>query len=190
MAEVKIIHEGWINADCDKTGKEPTTSPTISLIKDGPIVAVVDPGVLPNQQILVDALRKEGLEIKDVTHVFITHSHIDHYRNAGMFPETAIVVEYFGQWQEGRDEDLDIGKFSENIEVVSTPGHNYDGITFLVNTKEGKVAVAGDVFWKENYPKNDPYASDKKELQKSRKKILELADYIIPGHGKMFKVEK
>jgi len=24
----------------------------------------------------------------------------------------------------------------------------------------------------------------------SRKKIIEVADYIIPGHGKMFKVEK
>ena len=33
-------------------------------------------------------------------------------------------------------------------------------------------------------------ARDEKALQESRKKILEIADYIIPGHGKMFKVEK
>ena len=28
------------------------------------------------------------------------------------------------------------------------------------------------------------------KLIASRKKLLELADYIIPGHGKMFKVEE
>ena len=45
-------------------------------------------------------------------------------------------------------------------------------------------------YLKENYPEIDPYASDMKKLKESRKKLLELADYIIPGHGKMFKVEK
>jgi glyoxylase-like metal-dependent hydrolase (beta-lactamase superfamily II) len=192
-AEVKIIHEGWINEDCVKVGKEPTTSATITLIKDGDIIAVVDPGELPSQQVLIDALKDEGLEIEDITHVFVTHSHIDHYRNVGIFPETATVVEYFGQWQEGRDSeatDLKLGKFSENIEIVSTPGHNYDGLTFLVDTKGGTVAVVGDVWWKENYPKKDPYATDLNQLKKNRKKILEIADYIIPGHGKMFKVDK
>jgi glyoxylase-like metal-dependent hydrolase (beta-lactamase superfamily II) len=29
-----------------------------------------------------------------------------------------------------------------------------------------------------------------KKLQESRKKILEMADWIIPGHGKIFKVKK
>lgn len=29
-----------------------------------------------------------------------------------------------------------------------------------------------------------------KKLVKSRKKILETADYVTPGHGKMFEVEK
>jgi len=36
----------------------------------------------------------------------------------------------------------------------------------------------------------NPYANDLDRLQKSRIKVLELADYIIPGHGKIFKVTK
>ena len=36
----------------------------------------------------------------------------------------------------------------------------------------------------------DPYMKNEKQLMESRNKILEIADYIIPGHGKMFKVEK
>ena len=51
-------------------------------------------------------------------------------------------------------------------------------------------AICGDVFWKKDFPENDPYASDKEKLRDSRKMILELADWVIPGHGKMFKVER
>ena len=71
-----------------------------------------------------------------------------------------------------------------------TPGHSYDSITLLVKTNNGIVAICGDVFWKEDFPKDDPYASNKEKLEESRKKILEVADWIIPGHGKMFKVKK
>ena len=38
--------------------------------------------------------------------------------------------------------------------------------------------------------KEDDYANDMEKLKESRKKALEIADYIIPGHGKKFKVEK
>jgi len=38
--------------------------------------------------------------------------------------------------------------------------------------------------------RKDPFVKDKVALMNSRKKLLEIADYIIPGHGKMFKVEK
>jgi len=36
----------------------------------------------------------------------------------------------------------------------------------------------------------DPYVKDARALEESREKILNLADYIIPGHGEMFKVKK
>ena len=40
---------------------------------------------------------------------------------------------------------------------------------------------------KEGEPEIDPYAADLKILAESRKKVAGLADWIIPGHGKMFK---
>ena len=59
--------------------------------------------------------------------------------------------------------------------------------------------VAGDVFWwwsDEEQRTNregllgreDPYVKDAAALKKSREELLALADYIIPGHGKMFQV--
>ncbi len=187
MAEVKILIQGYTNADTKDSGEERTCS-TITLIKDGDLVMVVDPGVLEDQQMLVDALKKEGLTIDDVNIVCITHSHIDHYRNIGMFPR-AKTLEYWGLWNKNTVDDWQ-EQFTPDIKIIKTPGHNYDGITLLVNTNKGIIAICGDVFWKKNFPENDDYASDPEKLAESRKKILDLADWVIPGHGEMFKVEK
>jgi glyoxylase-like metal-dependent hydrolase (beta-lactamase superfamily II) len=184
MAEVKVLIEGYTGTDY---GEEKTCA-TISLIKDERIVMIVDPGVLESQKILVDALKKEGLNIKYITHVGITHSHIDHYRNIGMFPD-AKTVEFYGIWDKCSVEDWK-EQFSENIRIIKTPGHSRTGISFVVNTKDGKVAVVGDIFWKEDKPKNDPYANNPRELEESREKILKLADWIIPGHAGIYKVKK
>jgi len=188
MAEVKILIEGYTNANAVASGGEEKSCPTITLVKDKDLIIIVDPGILENQQILTDKLKEEGLSINDVNVVFITHSHIDHYRNIGMFPD-AKTLEYWGLWNRNTVEDWK-EQFTENIKIIKTPGHNYDALTLLVKTGKGIIAICGDVFWKENFPEDDPYASDKEKLKESRKKVLEMADWVIPGHGKIFKVQK
>ena len=187
MAEVKILIEGYTTADTTESGEE-KTCPTITMVKNKNFVMIVDPGVLEDQKILIDKLKEEGLTVDDVNIVFITHSHLDHYRNIGMFPN-AKTLEYWGLWDKNTVEDWK-EQFTENIKIIKTPGHNYDSLTLLVKTDKGIIAVCGDVFWKENFPEDDPYASNKEQLKESRKKLLEIADWIIPGHGKMFKVKK
>jgi glyoxylase-like metal-dependent hydrolase (beta-lactamase superfamily II) len=190
-AEVKILVQGYTNADSvAETGKE-KTCPTITLVKDGNLVIVVDPGILDSQQVLIDALKKENLRVEDVNIVCITHSHLDHYRNVGMFPE-AKILEYYGLWNK-----TSVENWSENltsdIQVLHTPGHDYTGITLFVKTSAGIVAICGDVFWKKNYPqdpKDDAYASNPGRLAESRKMILDMADWIIPGHGEIYKNDK
>jgi glyoxylase-like metal-dependent hydrolase (beta-lactamase superfamily II) len=157
---------------------------------------VVDPGILENQQILIDALKEENLTVQDVDIVCITHSHIDHYRNIGMFPN-AKVLEHFGLWSKNTVEDWP-EQFSTDIQILRTPGHDYTDITIFVTTGPecgypGVVAICGDVFWKENYPEDphdDKFASDPSELARSREIVLKMADWIIPGHGPIYKVNK
>ena len=60
----------------------------------------------------------------------------------------------------------------------------------LVKTEQGIIAIVGDVFWKKDFPEKDPYATDKEKLKKSRALVLAKADFIIPGHGKMYETEK
>ena len=158
---------------------------TVTLVRDNGITMVIDPGTLPGQKVLIDALKKEGLSIDDINVVGLTHSHMDHFRNIGMFPK-AKIIDYWGWWTSDRWKKCD-GKVSENISILGTPGHTKGSITFLVETDKGKIAICGDVLWKNDLLHKDPFAEDLKELEKSRKKVLEIADYIIPGHGKMFK---
>ncbi|MFH1544793.1 MAG: MBL fold metallo-hydrolase [archaeon] len=185
MAEVKVLIEGYVSGEV-KGGKE-KTRPTITLVKGNGIVMVVDPGVVEAQEMIIERLREEGLIVSDVNVVCITHSHLDHYRNIGMFPK-AKTLEYWGLWNGNEVEDWK-ESFTEDIRVMKTPGHSYDGITLFIKTGKGVVAVCGDVFWKKGFPKNDPYASDKEKLKESRKKVLGMAEWIVPGHGKIFKAK-
>jgi glyoxylase-like metal-dependent hydrolase (beta-lactamase superfamily II) len=187
-AEVKILIEGYTNADSVAETGEERTQPTITLVRDGDLVMVVDPGILESQQVLIDVLEKENLTIKDVDIVCVTHSHIDHYRNIGMFPD-AKILEHYGLWSRNGVENWS-ENFSQNIQILHTPGHDHTSITLFVTTSDGIVAICGDVFWKENYPKepeDDNYALDLKKLEQSRRMILKMADWIIPGHGGMYK---
>jgi len=184
MAEVKILIEGYTTAG----SQDESSCCTITLVKDKNIIMVVDPGTLKDQKLLIEALKGEGLTINDVNVVCITHSHMDHYRNIGMFPE-AKALDYWGLWDKDKVDEWG-NQFTDDIKIIKTPGHNYDGITLLVKTDRGAIAICGDVFWKENFPEDDQYASDKGRLMESREKVLEIADWVIPGHGKMFKVNK
>lgn len=135
----------------DDPGAEEKTCATITLIKDNGVNMVVDPGVLESQKILADALAREGLAVDDIDIVFVTHSHLDHYRNVGMFKK-ARNLEFYGIWEGGKC----LGwkeEFTPDIRIIKTPGHSADSITFLVKTAEDTVAICGDVFWKENFPK-------------------------------------
>lgn len=189
MAEVKVLVKGYTSADAKSEGSsEERTCATISLIMDGNIKMIVDPGLLKDKNILINSLKREGLDVKDINYVALTHSHADHFRNIGLFPD-AKLLEFYGIWHEDTVDEWK-ENFSEDIRIIKTPGHSNTGISFIVNTSKGKVAIIGDVFWKENEPKEDPYADNTNELIESRKKVIKMADWIIPGHGDMFKVKK
>ena len=186
MAEVKILIEGYTSAD-QPAGEGDKTCPTMTLVRDGEFIIIVDPGVLEEQQILIDKLAALGIAVADVNLVFITHSHLDHYRNIGLFPR-AKTLEFWGLWS-GSQVQPRPTQVTPDIEVIGTPGHSADSLNLLVTTNLGKIAICGDVFWKEGQPRLDPYASDPAALTQSRQTLLDSADWIIPGHGPMFKVK-
>ncbi len=192
---VKVLVQGYVK---EKDGQE-YASCTVTLIKENDFNIIVDPGM--DRELLLNALEKENLDLASINFVVLTHYHLDHALLAGIFP-SAQVVDFSSVYSfDGRIVNHDGKVPGTNIEIIKTPGHDPFHCALLVETEEyGKVIVAGDIlWWADNQEQKtdeasllkhqDPYVKDEVALLASRKEILNKADYIIPGHGKMFAVE-
>ena len=85
--------------------------------------------------------------------------------------------------------------FGKGIKAFSTPGHTPDHCSLEISIQEKVYVIAGDAIW---YPAKDlnealnladPYTYDPELLQKSRIRVWQTADIIIPGHGPAFAIE-
>ncbi|MDI6798480.1 MAG: MBL fold metallo-hydrolase [Candidatus Aenigmarchaeota archaeon] len=187
MASVKILRPGYFKM-VNEEGCEATC--TISLITDAGKKIIVDTGNVGEGKEIKKALKKNGLSPSDIDYVIITHYHPDHIGNNSLF-ENATFVDGVETFVENKfhffEEKYTITK---NVTVIRTPGHySNDDCSVIVKTDKGTIAIAGDLFWSDekNLP---PFIFKKKLLMKSRAKIVKMADFIIPGHGDMFKVSK
>lgn len=186
LADVKIIKPGyfkWLGKNKFKAASN------ITLIKDKDKNILVDTGSGGEAKKIIEALKKESLAPSDINIVVITHPHPDHLANNYLFGN-ALFIDGLSEFK--KDEFLlngDERKISQNIKILKTPGHALEDCSILVNTSRGTVAIVGDLFWKGQEDKLLIVESWQK-LKQSRQRILSEADYIIPGHGKMFKVKK
>jgi glyoxylase-like metal-dependent hydrolase (beta-lactamase superfamily II) len=195
MATIKILIEGYAK----EFENGCTASSTTCLITTDDKKIITDPGC--NRQKLLEALQKEKLTTDDIDYVFLSHCHPDHVLLAGIF-EKAKYVTFDSNLIYDKDllTTFDRHVLGKDIEIIETPGHVLEHLSLLVDTPQGKVAIAGDVIWwidgdKQIIDVNQKDHSQSKGMNmktliESRKKLLKISDYIIPGHGKMFKVNK
>lgn len=172
--------------------------PTVTLVRCGDYTIVVDPGGKAAE--LQDALKDAKIDPYQVTHIFLTHGHLDHCNLIGMFPH-ANFLDGSSSYDTGisaiRHEEQWLPFASNpNLKIVKTPGHCADHASLLLNTfEDGVVCVAGDLFWwtedeEECRVKSaewrevpDDGATNFEQLQRSRRQVLDVAHIIIPGHG-------
>ncbi|OGG11647.1 hypothetical protein A2Z00_01170 [Candidatus Gottesmanbacteria bacterium RBG_13_45_10] len=170
---------------------------TITLIKSHKN-CIVDLGVPSDKERILKELKKQNLTTKDIGVVILTHSDVDHIGNMNLFPDATFIggndVIEGDLFKEFFKEKYTV---DENITVIHTSGHDNRSITVLVKTQKGLVAITGDLF---EYDKDwvitdsseawEVWSQDKKLQTKSRILIWKIADYIVPGHGDIFKVDK
>lgn len=160
---------------------------------------IVDPG--SNRTLLLEKLNEHNLHIDDIDYVFITHSHLDHSLLSGIFPK-AIVVTGSQWWKNGIEiHNHDGSYFGKDVQIVKTSGHSHSDSYLVVNTEKQKVCIAGDLFWWDQaeiqeeilnkiIAHQDRFAIDMEKLKIVRQTILNIVDYVIPGHGKPFIINK
>jgi len=195
MAKVKVLVEGYAK----EIDRIEYASSTVVLVEAGKDKIIVDPGM--DRKMLLEALKREKISAKDINKVILTHMHPDHVLLAGIFENAEIIYSTENYHFDGMIEENFSEADSEGVEIIHTPGHDPWHYSVIVDTDKGKIVIASDLFWwKDGVEQKtdreslmnleDPYMKDEKALKESRKKILGIADFIIPGHGKMFKLGK
>jgi len=161
---------------------------TVTLIRDGDLIAVVDPGMVAHRGLILDPLAELGIAPEAVTDVVFSHHHPDHTLNAALFTE----ARFHDHWavyrdDEWTDRDADGFELSPSVRLMRTPGHTAEDITTLADTDDGLVA-ATHLWWTAEGPEEDPLAADLSALRTSRESLLALGPtLIIPGHGGPFR---
>ena len=180
MTSVTLLHAGYAG---DRVAS------SIVLVRDGDARIIVDPGMVASRGHILDPLRDLEVPPESVTHVFLSHHHPDHTLNAALFPN-AEVVDFWARYvgDEWLDHDGDGYALSDRARLWLTPGHTDQDASLIVEADDGVYAMT-HAWWREDRtPEVDPYARDQAVLAASRARILAVADVVIPGHGRPFRV--
>jgi glyoxylase-like metal-dependent hydrolase (beta-lactamase superfamily II) len=178
----RILHEGYTSRTRTGVGS------TVSLIRSGDVVVVVDPGLAASRAAILDPLAAAGLRPEEVTDVVFSHHHPDHTLNAALFPEARFhdhwAVYRGDRWDDAAAEGREL---AEGVSLIETPGHTPQDISTLAQTDEGLI-VFTHLWWFQEGPPEDPFATDPKALHANRMRVLELEPaLIVPGHGAAFR---
>jgi glyoxylase-like metal-dependent hydrolase (beta-lactamase superfamily II) len=194
MTKVIVLVEGYARGAED--GEYASSS--VTLIREGELNILVDPGA--DRVRLLAALESEKLSPSNIDFVILTHIHVDHCLLAGIFENAKVLDDSVVYSFDGGEREHGGTVPGTDIRIVPTPGHDQFHAAVLVTDETlGKIAVAADLFWwpdgvvqrtdrESLLALKDPYVKDPKALRASREKILDAADYIIPGHGKPFRI--
>ncbi|MEV0442200.1 MBL fold metallo-hydrolase [Streptomyces spectabilis] len=180
-ADYTILTTGYVGS----TG--PGVAATVSYVADAGRHFVFDPGMVASTDDILGPLAERGLGPDDITDVVLSHHHPDNVLNAGLFRRARVhdhQVEYLGdQW---RNRDAEGYELTPSLRLIRTPGHSPEDITLLAGTADGVVAFAGDLWWHAAGPADDHVAPDRDVLRASRRRVMAVADLIVPGHGAPF----
>jgi glyoxylase-like metal-dependent hydrolase (beta-lactamase superfamily II) len=160
---------------------------TCTLVRDGDRTIVVDPGMAANAGAILGPLAGLGVRPEDVTDVVLSHHHPDHTLYAGLFPNAAVhdhwAVYRGTHWE---DSDCDGRVLAPSVQLARTPGHTAEDLVLIAGTADGIVVTTHSWFHADSAA-GDEDPEDIEQLRESRRRILEIADLIVPGHGAAFR---
>ncbi len=160
---------------------------TVSLVRDAGLVAVVDPGMVPDRAAILDPLAALGVSPDEVTDVILSHHHPDHTWHIALFPSVR-VHDYWAVYERDiwTSRPAEGVQLADGVRLMETPGHTREDITTLVTTDDGVTALTH--LWWHAEAASDPRAADTEALHRGRRRVLDVASSIVPGHGAHFGV--
>ena len=200
--------------------------PRVIWVLTGPTTVVVDTSVATNgkpaefigehfqrsaDQVPVNALRRAGIDPKDVEYVLLTHLHWDHAGNCDLFPQARVLVQrdelryaiapgrFFrksflstlGGWDRPPYllPNLDVidgsTEIAPGLSVLPVPGHTPGSQAIVVDTAAGRFCISGDsVCTYENIERDVPpgFHVDVDASMDSMDRMRGVADHVLPSH--------
>lgn len=183
-AQVDVLVAGSVTA----TGGKVVS--TCSLIRDGDRLIIVDPGMAEHDDVILEPLRALAVEPREVTDVVVSHHHPDHTMRVALFPNAAVhdhwAIYRGADWE---DSDAEGRELTPSVRLIRVPGHTVEDIAVVAGTEQG-IVVFTHLWWDSDGPAEDPSAEDPDALRASRRRVLEIADEIVPGHGAAFRPDE
>jgi glyoxylase-like metal-dependent hydrolase (beta-lactamase superfamily II) len=163
----------------------PNVAATVGYIEDGDRRVVTDPGMVRHRSVILDPLAALGVAPEQVTDVVFSHHHPDHTLNAALFPNARFHDHWaIYQGDRWRWRDAEGYQLTPAVKLIRTPGHTPQDITVLAGTAHGVVAFTH--LWNDAGAVGDRHAVDLDELHAGRRRVLAIAEVIVPGHGPAF----
>lgn len=170
---------------------------TCTLISGDGFHLLVDPSLAKADDMTSELDRRTGLKPDDISAVFVTHEHGDHFAGVEHFQK----AEWFAAAPVARILN-GIKKLSRNVEpapktlfgaveVIPTPGHTHSHHSLRFDCEGRSIVAAGDSvatrdFWRER--RSYYNAVDAALAAKTMDRLASLAGIVIPGHDNYFTV--
>ena len=182
-----------------------TSQPTVTLVRTDGLNILIDPGWQdygkPDR--LLSDLLYFGLKPSDIDEIFITHWHSDHWNGVPLFPDAKLFYAGVGpgvvkKHLRNQVEDRELIRLKEGdswhtgIDIISTIGHTSHDHSVRIRWNDKTHIATGDAivskmyFETKTFFPNHRVEKHRDALLASYDKIVQQADFIIPGHDAPF----
>lgn len=174
---------------------------SVTLVQVGERTMLVDTGL--EDERLLAGLAAAGVAPETIDTVVLTHTHGDHYKSVHLLPNARVVASgpEVVAWR-GRASSPDkellarltptVAGLAPGVRLLHTPGHTIGSATVLVAQAGQIVALTGDaVDSRDFFIRREPShnALDAAAERRNFELFAAIADVIVPGHGRPFRLE-
>lgn len=168
---------------------------TCTLVSGEGFRLLVDPSLADEAEMAKELDRRSGVEPRDITAVFVTHEHGDHWAGIAHFPDAkwlaapavAEILNKSGKLPRSFEDAP--ARLFDAVEALSTPGHTGTHHSLHFDCEGLSVVVAGDaVATRDFFRERRGYfnAVDFDLSARTMDKLADMADIIVPGHDNYF----
>jgi len=168
---------------------------TCTLITGERFRLLVDPSLADEAEMAREVDRRTGIRLEDVTDVFITHEHGDHYagmahfRRARWWTASAVAETLNQSGKLPRRIEGAAARLFDAIDVIHTPGHTRTHHSLRFDCDGLSIVIAGDaVATRDFFRARQGYfnAVDFALSARTMDRLAVMADIIVPGHDNYY----